>query len=121
MRRRGRRRRGIVGGVLPGRRVNGERYIHGEIYKARPDVMSVIHSHSQAVIPLGLTAIKMKPVIAQAAFCSAYVRFGMTSPSPSLTMQMSYMHSFKEEFLIISLVGFLCTLCTPFNVYLMYL
>jgi ribulose-5-phosphate 4-epimerase/fuculose-1-phosphate aldolase len=51
-----------------GRRVNGERYIHGEIYKARPDVMSVIHSHSQAVIPLGLTAIKMKPVVAQAGF-----------------------------------------------------
>jgi HCOMODA/2-hydroxy-3-carboxy-muconic semialdehyde decarboxylase len=42
--------------------------IHGEIYKARPDVMSVIHSHSQAVIPLSLTAIKLKPVIAQAGF-----------------------------------------------------
>jgi len=51
-----------------GRRVNGERYIHGEIYKARADVMSVIHSHSQAVIPLSLTPIKMKPVIAQAGF-----------------------------------------------------
>ena len=51
-----------------GRRVNGERYIHGEIYKARPDVVSVIHSHSQAVIPLSLTAIKLKPVIAQAGF-----------------------------------------------------
>jgi hypothetical protein len=51
-----------------GRRVNGERYIHGEIYKARPDVMSVIHSHSQAVIPLTLAGIKMKPVIAQAGF-----------------------------------------------------
>jgi len=51
-----------------GRRVNGERYIHGEIYKARPDVMSVIHSHSQAVIPLSLTAIRMRPVIAQAGF-----------------------------------------------------
>lgn len=51
-----------------GRRVNGERYIHGEIYKARPDVMSVIHSHSQAVIPLSLTSIKMRPVVAQAGF-----------------------------------------------------
>ena len=51
-----------------GRRVNGERYIHGEIYKARADVMSVIHSHSQAVIPLSLTSIRMKPVIAQAGF-----------------------------------------------------
>ena len=51
-----------------GRRVNGERYIHGEIYKARPDVKSVIHSHSQAVIPLSLTNIKMKPVVAQGGF-----------------------------------------------------
>lgn len=51
-----------------GRRVNGERYIHGEIYKARPDVMSVIHSHSQAVIPLSLTKYKLRPVVAQAGF-----------------------------------------------------
>lgn len=51
-----------------GRKVNGERYIHGEIYKARPDVMAVIHSHSQAVIPLSLTHIPLKPVIAQAGF-----------------------------------------------------
>lgn len=51
-----------------GRRVNGERYIHGEIYKARPEVKAVIHSHSQAVIPLSLTPIKMKPVVAQAGF-----------------------------------------------------
>jgi ribulose-5-phosphate 4-epimerase/fuculose-1-phosphate aldolase len=51
-----------------GRRVNGERYIHGEIYKARPDVMSVIHSHSQSVIPLSLTAIRLRPVVAQAGF-----------------------------------------------------
>jgi HCOMODA/2-hydroxy-3-carboxy-muconic semialdehyde decarboxylase len=51
-----------------GRRVNGERYIHGEIYKARPDVMAIIHSHSQAVIPLGLTPIRMRPVVAQAGF-----------------------------------------------------
>src|SRR5436190_2084687 len=26
-----------------------ERYIHGEIYKARPDIMSVVHSHSASV------------------------------------------------------------------------
>ncbi len=51
-----------------GRRVNGERYIHGEIYKARPDIMSVIHTHSQAVIPLSLTKYKMRPVVAQAGF-----------------------------------------------------
>src|SRR5579862_9689667 len=31
-----------------GRRTNGERYLHGEIYKARPDVNAIVHSHSQA-------------------------------------------------------------------------
>jgi HCOMODA/2-hydroxy-3-carboxy-muconic semialdehyde decarboxylase len=51
-----------------GRLVNGERYIHGEIYKVRPDVKAIMHSHSQAVIPLSLTDIKLKPVIAQAGF-----------------------------------------------------
>jgi ribulose-5-phosphate 4-epimerase/fuculose-1-phosphate aldolase len=51
-----------------GWRVNGERYIHGEIYKVRADVQAIIHSHSQSVIPLGLTPIKMRPVVAQAGF-----------------------------------------------------
>ncbi len=51
-----------------GRRVNGERYIHGEIYKARPDVKSIIHSHSPAVIPLSLTPFKLRPAVAQAGF-----------------------------------------------------
>lgn len=51
-----------------GRKLNGERYIHGEIYKARPNINAVIHSHSQAVIPLSLTDIPLKPVIAQAGF-----------------------------------------------------
>jgi HCOMODA/2-hydroxy-3-carboxy-muconic semialdehyde decarboxylase len=31
-----------------------ERFIHGQIYKARPDVMAVVHSHSPSVIPFGL-------------------------------------------------------------------
>jgi HCOMODA/2-hydroxy-3-carboxy-muconic semialdehyde decarboxylase len=32
-----------------------ERFIHGEIYAARPDVMAVVHNHSHSVIPLGVT------------------------------------------------------------------
>jgi ribulose-5-phosphate 4-epimerase/fuculose-1-phosphate aldolase len=35
------------------RRVYLERFIHGEIYRARPDVNAVVHSHSHAVIPFG--------------------------------------------------------------------
>jgi len=55
--------------IAPGdRRVNGERYLHGEIYKARPDVGAIVHSHSQAVIPFSITAIPLRPVIVQAGF-----------------------------------------------------
>lgn len=39
-----------------------ERFIHSEIYKARPDVQSVIHSHSPAVIPFGVTDVPLKPI-----------------------------------------------------------
>ena len=31
-----------------------ERYIHSGIYEARADIRSVVHSHSQAVIPFGV-------------------------------------------------------------------
>jgi ribulose-5-phosphate 4-epimerase/fuculose-1-phosphate aldolase len=51
-----------------GRRVNGERYLHGEIYKARPDVAAIVHSHSQAVIPFSITSVSLRPVIVQAGF-----------------------------------------------------
>jgi ribulose-5-phosphate 4-epimerase/fuculose-1-phosphate aldolase len=49
-------------------RLNGERYIHCQIYKARNDVQSVIHTHDLAVIPLGLAGIALRPVVAQAGF-----------------------------------------------------
>ncbi len=32
-----------------------ERFIHGEIYRARADVQAVVHSHSPNVIPFGVT------------------------------------------------------------------
>lgn len=39
-----------------------ERFIHGEIYKARPDVMAVVHSHSPAVIPFADTTVPLRPM-----------------------------------------------------------
>jgi ribulose-5-phosphate 4-epimerase/fuculose-1-phosphate aldolase len=45
-----------------------ERFIHGEIYKARPAVKAVIHSHSPAVIPFGITQVAMRPVYHLASF-----------------------------------------------------
>jgi len=45
-----------------GRRVYLERFIHGAIYRARPDVAAIVHSHSPAVIPFGVTATPLQPV-----------------------------------------------------------
>ncbi len=52
-------------------RLNGERYIHCGVYKARSDVQSVVHTHDLAVIPLGLAGISLKPVVVQAGFLPA--------------------------------------------------
>ena len=50
-----------------------ERFIHGEIYKARPDVMSVVHSHSPSVVPFGLVGVPMRAMFHNAAFIAAGV------------------------------------------------
>ncbi len=39
-----------------------ERFIHGEIYKARQDVMAVVHCHCPEVIPFGATSVPMQPI-----------------------------------------------------------
>jgi len=45
-----------------------ERFIHGEIYRARPDVMSVVHNHSPSVIPFSVTGVPMKALFHMASF-----------------------------------------------------
>ena len=56
--------------LLPGDKRKGflERYIHGEIYRARPEVMAVVHSHSPSVIPFGVTRTKLRPVYHMGSF-----------------------------------------------------
>jgi len=39
-----------------------ERFIHGEIYRVRPDVQAIVHSHSPSVIPFGATGTTLKPI-----------------------------------------------------------
>jgi HCOMODA/2-hydroxy-3-carboxy-muconic semialdehyde decarboxylase len=46
-----------------GRRPYLERYIHGAVYEARPDVMAVVHNHSPGVIPFGVTGRKIRPIM----------------------------------------------------------
>ena len=45
-----------------------ERFIHGEIYKARPDVMAVVHNHSPTVVPFSVTGVQLRPLFHMAAF-----------------------------------------------------
>lgn len=45
-----------------------ERFIHGEIYKARPDVMAVVHNHSPSVVPFSVTRVKMRALFHMASF-----------------------------------------------------
>ncbi len=39
-----------------------ERFIHGELYKARPEIVAVVHSHSPAVLPFADTAVPLRPM-----------------------------------------------------------
>jgi ribulose-5-phosphate 4-epimerase/fuculose-1-phosphate aldolase len=51
-----------------GRALYSERFIHGEIYKARPDVMAIVHNHSHSVVPFSCTGVALLPVFHMAAF-----------------------------------------------------
>jgi ribulose-5-phosphate 4-epimerase/fuculose-1-phosphate aldolase len=50
-----------------------ERFIHGAIYEARPDVHAVVHNHAESLIPFGVTHVPLRPVFQSAAFISAGV------------------------------------------------
>lgn len=50
-----------------------ERFIHSEIYKRFPEVNSVIHSHSDAVLPYTVTGVRMQPVFHIASFLGTNV------------------------------------------------
>jgi ribulose-5-phosphate 4-epimerase/fuculose-1-phosphate aldolase len=51
-----------------GRRAYVERFIHSAIYKARPDVMAVVHSHSPALVPFGVTSARLRPICHMCGF-----------------------------------------------------
>jgi ribulose-5-phosphate 4-epimerase/fuculose-1-phosphate aldolase len=51
-----------------GRDSVSERFIHSEIYRARPDVMSVVHNHSPSVVPFSVTGVKMRALFHMASF-----------------------------------------------------
>ncbi len=54
-----------------GRKPYLERYIHSEIYRARTDVVAIVHSHSPALIPFGVTGTSLRPVYHMSGFLGA--------------------------------------------------
>jgi Ribulose-5-phosphate 4-epimerase and related epimerases and aldolases len=74
-----------LGASARGRSPFIERFLHGGIYRKRPDVMAVAHGHSASVIPFGLVSTPMRATYHNAAFLAAGVpvfdireRFGAT-------------------------------------------
>lgn len=51
-----------------GRAMYQERFIHGEIYKARPEVNAIVHNHSPTVVPFACTHTPMQPIFHMSAF-----------------------------------------------------
>lgn len=52
-----------------GRRVYLERFIHGEIFRRRPDVMAVVHSHSHSIVPLSVVkGMRLRAMFHMAGF-----------------------------------------------------
>lgn len=63
-----------------------ERFIHAAVYAARPEVCSVVHSHSPSIIPFGVTAEVLRPIMHSCAAIGPAVpvwdaedRFGATN------------------------------------------
>ena len=50
-----------------------ERFIHGAIYEARPDVVAVVHAHAEDTLAFGIAPAKLRPVIHSGAFIGAEV------------------------------------------------
>ena len=70
----------IVEFDLEGKSVGGdtrapylERFNHGAIYEARPDVQAVVHAHAEAVLPFTISATPLRPVVHMASFIGARI------------------------------------------------
>jgi len=51
-----------------GRSMYLERFIHGEIFRARPEINAVVHSHSPSVIPFSVSSVPMRPLYNMSGF-----------------------------------------------------
>jgi ribulose-5-phosphate 4-epimerase/fuculose-1-phosphate aldolase len=64
-----------------GKELYSERFIHAAIYAARPDVLGIVHSHSENLIPYTVTDVPLRPLYHMSAFLGAGT--AMYDPQPS--------------------------------------
>jgi ribulose-5-phosphate 4-epimerase/fuculose-1-phosphate aldolase len=50
-----------------------ERFIHGAIFEARPEVQAVVHAHPEEILPFGITDVPLRPVIHSGSFVGRHV------------------------------------------------
>lgn len=53
--------------------LNSERFIHAEVYRARPDVNAVVHAHTPSIVLFSVSTIPLEPVLDDAIFLGAGV------------------------------------------------
>jgi len=65
----------LAGSVLGGdtRPPYLERFIHGAIYEARPEMRAVVHAHAEAVLPFTISTTPLRPVVHMASFIGARI------------------------------------------------
>jgi ribulose-5-phosphate 4-epimerase/fuculose-1-phosphate aldolase len=70
----------IIEFTVDGQSTNGdtrtpylERFIHGAIYEARPEIHAVVHSHAEDLLPFSILSVPLKPVIHNASRMGAHV------------------------------------------------
>jgi ribulose-5-phosphate 4-epimerase/fuculose-1-phosphate aldolase len=55
-----------------GRALYLERFIHGGVYEARPDIHAVVHAHAEDVLPFTITTTPLRPVIHSGSFMGGH-------------------------------------------------
>jgi ribulose-5-phosphate 4-epimerase/fuculose-1-phosphate aldolase len=71
-----------------------ERFIHAEIYRVRPDVVAVVHSHSPSVIPFAVTHNPLRPVFHMSGFLgsgSAHFEIREAGGNTDMLIRSSYL------------------------------
>ena len=71
------------------RPVYAERFIHSEVYRARPDVHAVVHSHSPTVVPFSVTQVPLRPIRAAFFYPEVPVFDTRASALPSALLEIN--------------------------------